>query len=205
MCELYMKKRSFKRDCSGQVIVITAFLVALLLLSTAVYVIETEKDVPTSSTNTNNALSAYQQAAKNTLISALANATNGGSQSILTTDLYELESAITSQSYQSILETDFTPLNQAPYQNGIWISWGTDGQGISSACITSGINSIGTSSTSNSAYLVNITSEVTLAGSYTQLNANLNQVTLTVNLLQRRDTCSSTKLSLLLQRPSLLK
>ncbi len=104
-----MKKRSFRRDCSGQVIVITALLVALVLLSTAIYVIETEKGVPSAAADTNNIFPAYQQATRNTLISALANITNGGNPSILTVDLNQLCSAITSHSYQALLQANFTP------------------------------------------------------------------------------------------------
>ena len=179
-----MKNRNFKRDSSGQVIVITALMVAMVLLSTAIFVIETEKDVPTASDiDTNNVFAAYQQAAKSTVISALTNITNGGDPSILTADLNELDSLITSHSYQSILQMNFTPLNQAPYQTGIWISWGTDGQGISSACVTLNANSTGPSSTSTLEYAINITSQVNLSGSYLQLNGTLNQVNLTVNVL----------------------
>ena len=38
--------------------------------------------------------------------SALANVTNGGDASVLTSDLKELNSAITSHSYQAILKMD---------------------------------------------------------------------------------------------------
>jgi hypothetical protein len=177
-----MKNRKLKRDNSGQVIVITALMVALVLLSTAIFVIQTEKDVPTSGTDTNNAFWVYQQAVRSTLISALANVTNGGNLSILTADLNKLNSLIISHSYQSILQTNFTLLNEAPYQNGIWISWGTDGQGISSAYVTLYASLTGTSSTSSLEYAINVTSQVSLSGSYLQLSGTLNQVNLTVNV-----------------------
>jgi hypothetical protein len=177
-----MKNRNLKRDNSGQVIVITALMVALVLLSTAIFVIETEKDVPTGGTDANNVFSLYQQAARSTLISALAHVTNHGDPSILTADLNELDSLITSHSYQSILQMNFTPLNETPYKNGILI-WGTDGQGISSAYVTFTINSTGTSSTSSLEYAINVTSQANLSGSYLQLNGTLNQVNLTVNVL----------------------
>ena len=178
-----MKKRDLKRDNSGQVLVITALLVALLLLSTAIYIIETEKEVPTIGTDENNAFPAYKQSTRNTLISALANVTNGGDAGVLTADLNELNSAITSHSYQAILQMDFTPQNTAPYQNGIWISWGTDGQGVSSAYVNFAFNSSGSSTTSNLEYAVNVTSAVNLSGNYLQLNDTFKQVNLTVNVL----------------------
>ena len=131
-----MKKRNLKHNSSGQVIIITALLVASLLLSTAIYVFETEKEVPTADTGEENVFPAYQQSIRNTLISALANVTNGGNPSVLTDDLNELNAAITNDSYQAMLQMNYTPLNVAPYQNGIWISWGADGQGVSSAYVS---------------------------------------------------------------------
>jgi hypothetical protein len=177
-----MKNRNLKRDTSGQVIVITALMVALVLLSTAIFVIETEKNVPTGDNDTNNVFLAYQQAARSTLISALAKVTNRGDPSVLTADLNELDSLITSHSYESILQMNFTLLNEAQYRNGIGI-WGTDGQGIASVYVTFDVNSTGASSTSSLEYAINVTSQVNLSGSYLQLNGTLNQVNLTVNVL----------------------
>ena len=178
-----MKKRNLKRDNSGQVLIITALLVALLLLSTAIYVIETEKGVPTAVTDENNVFPAYKQSIKSTLISALANVTSGGETSVLTANLDELKSAIAAYSYQAIVKVDFTPLNVAPYQNGIWISWGTNGQGISSTYASFVFGSSGSSASSNLEYVINVTSEVNLVGSYLHLDGNLKQVNLTVNVL----------------------
>jgi hypothetical protein len=177
-----MRKRCLKHNNSGQVIVITALMVALVLLSTAIFIIETEKDVPTDTANPNSGFSVYQQALRNTLISALANVTNGGAPSVLAADLNELKSAIASDSYQSMLQINFTSLTEVPYQNGICISWGSHGQGISSACVTVEMESTEATSESISAYLVNVTSEINLSGSYTQLDNNLTQVNLTINV-----------------------
>lgn len=177
-----MKQRSLKRNSSGQVIIITALLVATLLLSTAIYVFETEKEVPTANTGQNDVFSAYQQSIRNTLISALANVTNGGDPAVLTSDLNQLTAAITNESYQAILQMNYTPLNTAPYQNGIWISWGTDGQGVSSASASFAFNCSGSSASSNLEYDVSVTTEADLSA-YLQLNGNYTQANLTVNVL----------------------
>ena len=179
-----MKKRNLNHNSSGQVIIITALLVASLLLSTAIYVIETEKEVPTVGTDENTVFPAYQQSIRNTLISALANITNGGDAGVLTDDLKELNAAITSDSYQAIFQMDYTPLNlnNNTYQNGIWISWNAS-QGISSVYVSFAFNSSGFSTTSNLAYDVNVTTEADLSGNYFQLNSTFTQVNLTVNVL----------------------
>ncbi len=178
-----MKKRNLKHNSSGQVLIITSLLVALLLLSTAVYVIETEREVPTVAPSDGNVFPAYEQSMRNTLISALANVTGGGDTGVLTADLNALNEAITSHAYMSILDINYTLLNVLPYQNGFWVSWGADGYGISSACANFVLYSSGTSATSNMEYAVNVTSETKLNGNYQQLDDTSTQVNLTVNLL----------------------
>ncbi len=176
-----MGKRSFKRDSSGQVLIVSALLVALLLLSTALYVIEVEKEVPTVAAES-DVFSGYNQSVRSTLISALANATDGGNPNILASDLNELQTAILSQSYQAMLTMDYNTLNSSSYQNGLWVSWGANGQGVSSAYATFEFASSSPTATSNLEYAVNVTSAVNLSGNYQQLNDTLKQVNLTVNI-----------------------
>lgn len=176
-----MTDRNFRRNKKGQVLVISALLVALILLSTAIYVMESEKSIPTAA-DENNVFPAYKQAARNTVISALANITNGGNPNTLTTDLNELESAITSQSYQALTQINFMPLTNGTYQNGLWISWGSNGQGISGGYVTLNVNATGTLTTSTYDDSINITSEADLSGNYEQINSTSNQVNLTINI-----------------------
>jgi hypothetical protein len=189
-----MIKRNLKRDNSGQVLVITSLLVTLLLLSTAIYVIETEKEIPTIGNN-NNPFLAYKQSARNTLISALANVTSGGESAVLTTDLNKLKETITSHSYQAILEMDFTLLNSAPYQEGFWISWGTDGRGVSSTYVSFVFDSSSSSTTSNLEYAVNVTSDVSLSGEYRHLNDTSKQVNLIANVFNEGKPASANSLT----------
>jgi hypothetical protein len=177
-----MGKRSFKRDNSGQVLVVSALIVSLLLLSTALYVIEVGKEVPKVDASAANDFSVYKQSARSTLISALANVTKGGSAGILGADLNELKTVILSQSYQSILTMDHDILNSSGYQNGFCVSWGNSGHGISSVYVNFAFAASSSSATSNLEYALNVTSAVNVSGSYQQLNATTKQVNLTVNV-----------------------
>jgi hypothetical protein len=181
-----MRKRSIRQDSSGQVVIVTALLVALLLLSTALYVIETEKTTPLAKA-TENDFSAYKQSVVNTLISALANATNGGDSNVLVTNLAELKSVITAHSYHAMLLMDYNVSNTSPYQNGIWVSWGTSGQGVSSVYATFGFNSSEPLATSYLAYDVNITTAVNYSGTYVRQLGNAKLVNLTVNVLNEAE------------------
>jgi hypothetical protein len=178
-----MRKRSFRNNKSGQVIVITALLIAVLSISTAIYVIETERQVPQVDSNETNSFSAYKQAMTNTLISALANITNGGDSTILAVNLDELKEAIVLHSYQSMFQLDFTLINSSPYQNGIYLSWGTNGYGISSTCVDFALKTFSFSTTSSLTYTVGVATEAHLAGNCLQINDTADQVNLIINLL----------------------
>lgn len=177
-----MRNRNIKHNRSGQVLVITSLLVALLMLSTAIFVIESEKNQAKIGTAQENVFPLYQQAIKNTLISALANVTGGGDTDILRADIDGVTAAISSYSYQAMLKIDYTLPNNAPYANGFWISRGADGHGVSSVYAIFAFNSSSFSTTTNVEYSVNVTSQVDLSGTYLQLNETSKQVNLTVSL-----------------------
>ncbi len=174
-----MVKRNFKSDKSGQVIIVTALLVSALLLSTALYVIEVGKEVPTVDASQSDVFSVYRQSTTTTLISALANASGGGNLNVLGIDLDALKTVILSDSYQALLTMDYNTLNSNSYQNGLLISWGANGFGISSACSSFVFASTSPTATSNLEYTLNVTSTVNLSGNYHQIDDNAKQVNIT--------------------------
>ncbi len=173
---------SFRRNCSGQVIIVSALLIALLLLSTAVYVIETEKDTPAVHAQNSN-LAAYLQCAKNTLISALANITHGGTPDTLAADLATLQSILSAHSYDSQLQMLANPNETAPYVGGIWLAWSNDGTGVSSAQVSFVFSTSNAQSTSQLETNINVTSKIFVSGTYTHMQGTSKAVTLTINVL----------------------
>ena len=174
-----MTKRSLKQNSSGQMLIVSALLIALLLLSTAIYVIEVGKNVPTIQDSSDLDFTAYQGNARNAIISGLANITNGGTNT-LADNLELLKTALYAHSYQAILTMDYSLLNTSPYSNGTWISWGTNGQGISSAYATFAFSSSRTQGTSSIESTVNITSSLSYVGTYSRLTGNTKQVNLDI-------------------------
>ena len=174
-----MKTRNTRRGNSGQVLIIVALIITLLLLSTALYVAETEKDAAVYKSEVAPAFSAYRLGTMHTVISALSNISNGGSADILVANLNQFKSMVGNRSLTAIFKMEFTPLNMAPYQDGVWIDWGSSGKGVSSAYVNFILNYSGISATYSSEYAVNITSEIEVSGVYTILNGSQKQVTLT--------------------------
>src|SRR3989304_7362015 len=85
-------KRQRCRQNSGQVLVITSLILLLLLFSTALYVAETEKNTPISYAEEDISFVAYRLGTVHSVISALANISNGGSVEVLAEDLNRFES-----------------------------------------------------------------------------------------------------------------
>jgi hypothetical protein len=168
---------------SGQGLIIASLVVTLLLLSTAVYVSEIEKNVAVHDSEVNPAFSAYKLGVTHTLMSALVNISNGGSTDVLAASLNQFKSVVNSHSFSALVKMDFTPLNMAPYQDGVWISWGSSGRGISGAYVNLILNSSGTSGTYYSEYALNVTSQIDVDGYYTLLTGSQKQVNLTVAVL----------------------
>lgn len=178
-----MRSRGSNRGSSGQVLIIASLILTLVLLSTAVYVADTQKNVPVYNSGTEQSFSAYKLGATNTVLSAVANISNGGSVDVLVADLNQFKSVVNSHSFSAMVKIDFTPLNMTPYNDGAWVSWGSNGHGTSGAYVNMVLNSSGTSATCYSEYAINVTSELNVNGQYTLLNESLKQVDLTCNIL----------------------
>ncbi|MCW3994771.1 MAG: hypothetical protein NWE98_01315 [Candidatus Bathyarchaeota archaeon] len=170
--------RSLKRNRSGQVLVISALLVAIILLSTAAYVVEVEKNVPTIS-GEKHVFFGHLEAFRNAMISALANATNGGSHESLASDLADLQTFITSHSYEAMLTVNYSLCKTAPYADGLWIDWNSgEGQGISSACVSFHLSSQSATEKAELYQTVNLTTSLNVSCKCIQLNETTKQVNL---------------------------
>jgi len=177
-----MKKQCGRRQKSGQVLVITSLIIILLLFSTALYVSETEKNTPVSHDEADVNLLAYKLGTVNSVISALANISNGGSVDVLAEDLNRYVSLVVSDSYGSMAKIDWTPLTSAPYQDGIWLSWDQSGSGISSTFVGFTLNATGISNNQYAQHTVNVTSAIVISGQFTPLNGSSKQTQVTVSV-----------------------
>lgn len=174
--------RSFRRDCKGQVIVITALLVAVILLTTAMYVIEIQKNTPTVQTDDGVLIDSYQTSIRSTAVSALANFSGGGNSAVFDSDLAQLRSVILSHSYRAQLSLTYRLLESGGYSDGLRVWWGSSGEGVSSAYATVTCSSSSYSGGSEVTYIVNVTDRIQLSGQYSQLNDTQKMVNLSVSL-----------------------
>ena len=159
-----MRNNSSNRRNRGQALIVTGLIITLILMSTVYYVLETEKQTISIQNTANYDVPATTLNTKNTIISALANASNGGDKESLTRNLNRLETVLHTRSYDAEFDLSFAPLNSSPYEDGMWISWGENGSGVSSACVSFTINVSESAANYHLDYETNITTAVQIQG-----------------------------------------
>ena len=175
----------------------------MLLLSTALYIAETQKNLLKYNLGSDLSLPFYKQGLRHTMISALANISNGGNANVLEADLNQFNAFIANHSYDAFFKLEFALLNTAPYQNGVWISQNSSGKGTASAFVNFSLNSSGTSETYHSEYEMNITSMIETSGYYV-LNGTERQVNLTCKVSNEGKPALAKSLAFSYERDGLL-
>jgi hypothetical protein len=161
-----MKK--FRRNSSGQLLIVASLAIAVLISSTIVYVYEISKEKNSNFTpSLNDFVLASKQTVRNAVISALANASNGGEKTVLTANLNRLSQAFRNLTHFGICNLAFTVFNDSNYDLGIWLSWDIADMGVSSAYANFTFEVYGSANITMN-YAINITTSATLNGYYTQ-------------------------------------
>jgi hypothetical protein len=190
-------RRKSKANNSGQLLIIAALAIAILISATTVYVYELGNE--TNSTDTESLsdfILALKQSARNAMISSLANISKGGEKAVLAANLNELSRAIRSLRQFGICQLDYAVLNDSKYDSGVWFSWNASGFGVSSAYanFTLKVNGMGTNLTLG--YNLNMTTSVTINGYCTQLSDNEVIVNLTCRVYSDEDNALAKNISL---------
>jgi len=151
----------------------------MLLLSTVIYVRETAMDAPVYASSSNLSFVALKQAIRHTVISALANVSNGGHPSVLEADLSQLKYVVANGYYPALVAINHTALNRGDYSDGFWIYWASTGTGLSSAYVDFSLLSSDISTGYFSEFFVNVTSKIVVTGEYVLLEGTEKQVNVT--------------------------
>ena len=162
-----MKIRQSKKGKSGQALIVTALIITLLLLSAVYYVLETEKSAVQTRSLNDADFSVAKLGSRNTMISSLANISNYGVTEVLTEDLNKFSSQLRTVTYGAESDLSFTTFNSTPYQNGLWISWGQNGSGVSSTYVSFSIKSSGQLENYHAEYAINVTASLSIEGIFT--------------------------------------
>ena len=179
-----MRQNFRSRKNSGQTLVITALVISLLILSVFYSVFEAGRKSETrSATTLNDYIIATKLGLENTVTSSLVNVTNGGANEILEYNLGKYVSFVGNKSYFGKCIILFDVSDAAPYQSGLWLSWGSDGTGISSAYANYTLAVTKSESDIQLEHTTNITTRLDVEGTYSLLADTLKQVNVTCSIL----------------------
>jgi hypothetical protein len=189
-----MKK--FRRNSSGQLLIVASLAIAVLISSTIVYVYEISKEKSSNFTpSLNDFVLASKQTVRNAVISALANASNNGQKTVLTANLNRLSQAFRSLTHFGICNLAFTVFNDSNYDSGIWLSWDIADTGFSSAYANFTFEVYGSANITMN-YAINITTSATLNGYYTRIGEEEKMLNLTCRVYNEGEPALAKDISL---------
>lgn len=159
---------SRSRANQGQVLIIAALVIVMMMLSTALYIADIQKSQLKVQAETSLNLPFYKQGLQHTMIGALVNISNGGDTNILQTNLNAFNQFVSDHSFGAFFTSTVTLRSTSPYQSGVWGSQNSSGTAVFSAYASFSVTSSGTKDTTQSTFDMNVTSMIQTQGSYIQ-------------------------------------
>ncbi len=167
----------------GQVLVVAALAIALTILTTQAYVQELNR---TKIISEHGLLADYilgiAQESRHVVMASLINISCGGAVSNFEANLERWEAFVAGAYYFGRCDLNATLASSPPYSDGVWLNWGTNGSGISSACADFTLNLGGQRVEVDLDFSINVTSRVEVSGSYNDLGGDSKEVSISVNL-----------------------
>lgn len=175
--------RTSRRN-SGQVLLIAAFIMASLLLSAQLYVIEVGKiSTETETASVNDFILVVDMGSRHVVIGSVANISNGGPTSVLASNLEKWSWIIGRQYKFGKNVLNYTLRGSSPYSSGIWTYWGTNGFGTSSGYVNFTYTLKDREVDLVHPYFINVTTSLLIESSYRTISGDTKQVNVTITVL----------------------
>lgn len=188
-------RRNFRESSSGQLLIVAALAIAMLIASASIYVYELSVEQNgQSALQMANHIPAVGQCTRNAMISSLANISNGGERTVLATNLAELAETLRSLRRQAIFQLTFNLRNDSDYESGVWLLWGAESFGISSAYARFTLNVQGVENVELD-YTLNVTTTIFVEGFYTE-NGDEKNVTVIYRIYNEEKPAKAKNISL---------
>ena len=153
------------RNNSGQVLLIAALAIAFTISSLMLYVYETSQSVSSAdrSLGLNGFIRNVKMGSRNLVVGSLTNISSGGENKTLRINLQRWRSFAESHYYAGKCSLSYELCEDSPYSSGLWMYWGTDGLGISSAEVDFLLSLSDNSGEVDVAYSINITTHIEIS------------------------------------------
>lgn len=192
-----------KRSNQGQVLIVAALVIVVMLISTAIYIAEIQKSQLKTQPETGFNLQFYKQGIQHAMQSALANISRGGEVSILQTNIDSFNTFMSETSYDSLFASQVTLLTAGGYHDGVWRIQNQTGTAILSAYASFNLTSSGTKEQTRSVFDLNVSSMVKASGVYSQNGSSI-QVQLTCRVFNEGQPALAKNFSVSVEKDGLL-
>ena len=171
--------KAFRKNESGQILIICVLVVSLVILSTQLHIYEVAQSLHgVSQLQTSSFLFSIERDSRNVVVSSLVNVSSGGDSAILPSNLNTWASFLRRMPQSGTPHLTFE-VAQAPYVNGTRLAWGDDGFGVTSAYCDFAVSFLGQYANTNMMFPVNVTTSIQLFAYCQNLGGNLKQVDMT--------------------------
>jgi hypothetical protein len=177
------REKMRQKGKSGQILLIAAFIMASLLLSAQLYILDVRRSTGEVKMNSlDGFVLNVKQGSTHVVVGSLANISNGGSEDILDLNLREWASFLGTQYLHGKSVLKYTLQESLPYSSGIWLSWGASGIGISSAYVNFTHEVSGFREEIQQSYFTNITTSLVISSTNHMLNETAREVTIAIDV-----------------------
>ncbi len=172
-----------RREKSGQVILIAVLAMALMLLSAQVYVVNVQMSTFSFDSDAlTDYIAALKQGSRNLVAGSLANISRGGAVSILSVNLDRWKVLVNSQNQFGKSALTYAREESAPYSGGVWLSWGSQGRGVTSSTVDFNFSLSDREVDADLTYTTNVTIGLSVEGTYRITGLIEKEVNVTINL-----------------------
>jgi hypothetical protein len=153
------------------------------MISTATYIYDLSGSIGDSEAYLlNDYIRSVTQGSKHAVVSALANITDGGSDRTLAANLKTWSTIVEKRYAFGTFTLSYSLLDSAPYTSGLYINWGTDGNGVSEAFADFMLNASGRELKMQYPFSDNVSTRLHVEGYLTQVSPSATQVVITYQL-----------------------
>jgi len=172
------------RQGRGQVLVLAALTISLAILSTQAYVYQRSRArYSTDYSILSDYVLSIEQGSRHVVVASLINVSGGGGASNLEGNLDRWEALVVGDYRFGRCDLNTTLASQLPYSDGVWLDWGTDGKGVSSAFADFTLNLSGRGVGVEWSFDVNASTVVLVSGYWAPIHTNETLVTVIIDLL----------------------
>ena len=169
-------------------LILAALTISVAILSTQAYIYQRSRARASSKYSVlSDYVLSIEQGSRHVVVASLINISNGGATSNLRANFDRWEPFVSRDFRFGRCDLNATLASQPPYSDGVWLEWGADGKGVSSAFADFTFNLSGRGAEVDWNFNINVSTIVLVSGFWEPIHINEKRVTVIINLSNEGD------------------